>query len=57
MPLESQAGIKEEKLAPCNFSGHRACGLADKETLLSRATSHPSCSGGSSKTRQADSSD
>lgn len=35
MPLESQAGIEEEKLASCNFSGHRACGSADKETLPS----------------------
>lgn len=35
MPYKSQAGIKEEKLALCN-SGHRASGLADMETLISR---------------------
>lgn len=35
MPLESQAGIEEEKLASCNFSGHRACGSADMGILLS----------------------
>ena len=35
MPLESQAGIEEEKLASRNFSGHRTCRSADMEILLS----------------------
>lgn len=35
MPYKSQARIKEEKLASCNFSGRRACGSADMEILLS----------------------
>lgn len=41
MPLESQAGIEEEKLASCNFSAHSswsvhtAHGLTDVEILPS----------------------